>query len=221
VDDRFPRWQRTLVRKLSFLAIPNLGGILCGIAVLSFIANYIMPTSMDRFIFDPARVLDGEWWRLISFPLTGGFQDPFWFLFYVLWLYFVTNIVESLWGPAALTVYVFIGYLSALAGSFITGYPTDIMFFTLENLTLAFGTLMPDYEINVWGIFPLKAKWLAAFTALLLCRPLFFGGPAAQINLIAGVFPYLFFFTPVLYRNVKTRIQINKNRKRFHDDMWR
>ncbi len=218
MDERFPRWLRTVLRKLDFLGIPNLGGLLCGVAVLAFVANNIAPVPVERFMFDPYLILRGEWWRLFSFIFTNGFQSPLSLLFYVLYIYFIVNALESVWGPGPVTVYVLFSVLACLGGAFVVMQRVDVSSYLLFNISLAFGTLFPEYELLLFFILPVKAKWLAligvAFMALQFIR-------GDVVVLPISVIPYVVFFGPLLVSLVRNRIRRNKNRNRFDDDMWR
>jgi hypothetical protein len=224
MDDRFPLWLRRALVKLHFLNIPNLGGILCGLAALGFLANWFMPIGIQRFLFDPELVLQGEWWRLVTFPFTGGLTNPIFLLFYVMYLYFISEALESTWGPGPFTVYVLLGYLGCLIVAFITGYTIDISYFLIQYLTLAFGTLYPDYELNLYGIIPVKAKWFAWLAVLLIMvqfAHVLTLGFVEALALPLAFLPYLVFFGSLLLNQIRNRIRTSKNRRRFHDDMWK
>lgn len=221
MDSRFPQWLRTLVRKLEFIAVPNLGSILCGIAVVAFIANFVNPIPLQRFIFVPQLVLEGEWWRLFTFPFVGGLSNPIFVLFYCMYVYFVMNTLESAWGASALTLYVILGYLCVLLVSFVTLRPMDISWYLLEYLTLAYGTLYPNYELNLYGIIPVKAKWFAWLSVVFITMGFVRGGVLDNLMLPVAFLPYLVFFGPMLLGYMKDWKRTKENRKRFEHDMWR
>lgn len=218
MDDHLPRYLRWLIRKLGFLAVPNLGMLICGLAILAFLAQNFWGTPYERFVFDPDRVLEGEWWRLFAFPLSSSLDNPIWLLFYLLFVYYVLGALESAWGAAPLTLFVMLGYLSALGGAFLTGQPVSIWFYVLENAGLAFGTLFPNVELLLFLIIPVKAKWLAWLSVGLIGFQFFEGDIAVKIFIPIALFPYFLFFTPRLIHNIKTRIRVAKNRQRFNSE---
>ena len=221
MDSRFPKWLRTCVNKLDFLGIPNLAPLLCAMAVLAFVAKMMGGASIERFLFDPYLVLQGEWWRLFGFPVSDGLDNPVYLIFYVLYLYFVINTLESQWGPGPLTVFLLLGYLSALAASFLTMQPISIWFYILENVSLAFGTLFPDLELYIYFILPVKAKWLALLAGALILFKFIFASLLGKLFIAITLFPYLLFFSPMLISILKTKYQLSKNRKKFDRDSWR
>jgi hypothetical protein len=218
VDDRFPLWLRRVVGKLDFIGVPNLGALLCGIAVVAFFANLNHSVPLDRFIFDPELVRQGQWWRLFTFIFTSGFSNPINLIFYVLYLYFVMNALESLWGAGPLTVYILLSYLCCLLGAFIADSQVDISYYILTNVSLAFGTLLPDYQLLIYFILPVKAKWLALLGGAFIIWQIIGGN---IIIMPLSLIPYVLFFSPLLVKNIRSRIRISQNRKRFDDDMWK
>ena len=168
MDDRFPKWLKVVLRKLDFIGLPNIGMFVCGLSVLGFFGLNFLGAPLERFIFDPYLVTQGEWWRLFSFPTGDGITNPIWFIFYVLYIYFVMSSMEAQWGPGPLTIFTFFAYWCAIAASFVAGRPLSIWYHVVENLSLAFGTLFPNLELYLFFIIPVKAKWLAVFAGVLL-----------------------------------------------------
>ena len=230
MDQRFPKWLRTVVTKLDFLGVPNLGPLLCGVAVISFVAHQSQTIPMARFLFSPELILEGEWWRLVSFLFTAGMTTPLSLIFFVLYTYFVTNMLEAEWGPGPLTCFVLMSYLGAIIGGFVThlalGYfpmttSMRLTFYILENISLAFGTLFPEMQLNFYFVIPIRAKWFALVAGVMLAWEFLMGGMASKIFLPFALSPYLIFFGPMLVRYIKDWYRVKQNRKRFDKDMWR
>ena len=221
MDERFPSWLRKTVGKLDFLGLPNLGALVCGLAVLGFIGVTSGQFPLEKFIFDPEMVRQGEWWRLFPYPVSEALTNPIWLLFFVLYVYFVMQALESTWGPGPLTVFVILCYAAAVGGSFLTNRPVFIWLYILENISLAFGTLFPNFEIYVMFVIPAKAKWLALLAGVLLLWQFIMGGWDTKLFLLVVLSPYLLFFSPLLVGHVRTRMKVAKNRRRFEEDEWR
>lgn len=195
---------RKIVQRFSFFAIHNMGLFIAGLAVAGFVANLAMPVPIERFYLDPEMVLHhGQWWRLFTFAFTSGMTHPLWLLFFCLYIYFVCNALENTIGAAALTFYVFLGYLSLLGISFITYAPLDLSFYFVEYLTLAFATLFPEYELNLYGIIPVKAKWFGYLAAGLIGWQFLMGGLLAKLALPIVFLPYVLFFYPKIKYTLK------------------
>lgn len=221
MDHRFPKWLRIVVGKLDFIGIPNLAPLVVGMAVLAFIAQLSGNTPLERFIFDPHLVLQGEWWRIFSFPISDSMSNPLFLLLFLWYLYFVINALESHWGPGPTTVYLLLGYLSALAGAFMTMRPISIWFYIIENVSLAFGTLFPNFELLIYFVLPVKAKWLAALAGVMIVFQFITGGVDTKILLACALFPYLLFFGPMLFQTLRDRKRLAEHRRRFDHDSWR
>lgn len=206
-DSRFPNWAHWLFRKLSFVAIPNLGFAIAGLAVLAFFAVHMLGAPADRFIFVPEAVLDGEYWRLFAFPGTETRGNIVYLLFFVLYVVFVYRALEEYWGTAPVTLFTIICYLCAIAASFLSGRPLPIWYHVLENVSLAFGTLFPELELYLFMVLPVKAKWLAALAGAILTLQFLTGSVSEKIAIGVSMAPYLAFFGPMLYRSARSRIR--------------
>lgn len=221
MDSRFPKWVRVLVGHLDFIAVPNLALLISGLAVLAFVGQNFLGASLDRFVFDPALVLQGEWYRLFAFPLTEGYRHPIWLLFFVLYVYFVVGAMESTWGSGPMTVFVLFSYLAAIAGSFLVFQPVSLWYYILLNISLAFGTIFPEMVFYIFFVLPVKAKWVAWFTGALLLFQLLVNPLLWKLFLIVVLLPYLTWFGPMGYQKLRMHLRVRTNRKRFDKDMWK
>lgn len=214
MDDRFPKWLRTIVGFFSFLSLPNLGPLICGLAVLGFIGNNVLQAPMERFVFDPQAFLAGEWWRLCAFPTQ---SDPLWLLFFCMYVYFIFQMLEQNWGEAPLTLFTLFAYVMALTASLISGQSLEIWTHVLENISLAFGTLFPEMELLLFFVLPVKAKYLALFAGLVFLWQFVTGSDNQRLVLFLVLLPYFVFFGPVLFKNLRMKWKVSRNRRRFDD----
>jgi len=225
MDHRFPHWLRIVLRKLDFLALPNLGMLVCALGAMAYFSQVSGFSAVDRFTFDPIAIREGgEWWRLFAFPMSDPSStpnNPIFFIFLILFTYFIFQSIESQWGSGPLTIFVLINYISTAAGSLILNYPTNLWHHILINLSLVFGTLFPNFEILLFFILPVKAKWLTLFSGALIVFQFVVGTPTYKLFLLFALFPYFLFFGPYFAKELVTRIRISKNRKKFDKDMWR
>lgn len=214
MDERFPRWLRRVVSALSFLSLPNLGPLICGLAILGFIGSTMLQAPMDRFVFDPQAVLRGEWWRFFAFPTL---TEPIWLLFFCMYVYFVYDMLEKSWGEAPVTIFTLFSYIMAIVASLVTGQPLPVWIHVLQNVSLAFGTLFPDMELMLFFVLPVKAKYLAMFSGALFVWQFIMGSGTDRLFLFLVMLPYIVFFLPMGISAIRTRRKINQNRKRFDD----
>ena len=221
MDDRFPKWLRVGLKRLDFLGLPNLGMLIAGLTVLGFIGQTMLGAPIERFVFDPNKVMSGEWWRLFAYPVSEQLSNPIWLLLYVLYIYFVMSSLESQWGPGPGTVFTLFSYLAAIGAGFLSGRPLSVWYHVVENVSLAFGTLFPNLELYLFFILPVKAKWLAFLAGGVLLLQFVLGDLTTKLFLVVVMAPYLVFFGPMLVRNIRDMWKRRGRRKRLDDDMWR
>jgi membrane associated rhomboid family serine protease len=117
--------------------------------------------------FDPADFFTRPWTLL-----TYGFVHlgPFHLLGNLLVLFFFGPRLEDHWGGRDfLRVYLFAVLAGALASFLLfavqpAGYIIGASAGTLGLLT-AYGMLWPEDEVHIWGIFPIRVKWLVLILA--------------------------------------------------------
>ena len=218
MDNRFPALLRSILRKLDFLALPGLGKFIVAATVVAFVAKNILGVPADRFVFDPQLVLDGELWRLIVFP-SQGIDNPLWLLFFILYIFFVFNSLEAVWGSGPLTVFTLFSYIMAILGAFVIGQPVPVWFYVVENVSLAFWTLFPELELYIYFILPVKAKWLALLAGVAICFQFLLAGLTGKILFAMVLSPYLLFFSPMLLAMIRRRRRPKEQQHR--DSDWR
>lgn len=221
MDERFPRYLRWIVTKLDFVGLPNLGMLICGLAILGFVGTQMLGAPLHQFTFAPDLVRDGQWWRLFAFPVSEGLTNPLWLIFYVMFIYFVMNALEENWGPGPLTVFTAFAYICAIAGSIITNVSTNVWHYVLENIGFAFGTLFPDVEFYLFFVLPVKAKWMSLAIGGLLLLQFFGSSGMGKLFLLIAFCPYLLFFGPYLVNTVYLKRKIAKHRQRFDAQDWK
>jgi len=119
----------------------------------------------------PGRLLEQPW-SLLTFPFVH--RDPLGILFTLLTLFFFGGSLEDRWGGRG-----FLKFCAASAagsallaillsvGSGMAMVPVSGFTGVIYGLLLALALYWPDMEISIWGIIPVKAKWLAIVTAVI------------------------------------------------------
>ncbi len=110
------------------------------------------------FAFSPSAVLTRPWGAFTYMFLHGGFGHLFWNM---LILFFFGPPLESRWGSQAFLKYYFVCGLGGVALSFL--FVSNLIVgasAALYGLMLAFAMIWPNAPIYIWGIFPVKAKWM-------------------------------------------------------------
>ncbi len=127
---------------------------------------------VDFMQFDAHAIMQGEVWRLFTWIFTRGANfvgEPLGILyifFYVTFNRWLGSVLESVWGTLRLNLYYFGGALITVLGAMVIWWvarlPVSISAYFLElSLFLAVATLIPEERILLFGVFPIKMRWMA------------------------------------------------------------
>ncbi len=156
-----------LERRFGGFALPHLTLGIIGIQGLTFLAAVSNPGIIAGMNLDTARVLSGEWWRLITFMMMPPSLSPIWTAIGLYVLYLTGGALENAIGHFRYNLYWLVGYLASLAAAFLVpGTPVSNAYLT-TSVFLAFAMLYPNFEFLLFFILPVKVKWLALLTWLL------------------------------------------------------
>ena len=135
---------------------------------------------LEWFSFQPTKILFRPWTPLTYMFLHGGFGHLFWNM---LFLFFFGPQLESKWGSKEFIRYYLVCGLGGVALSFLfVSYSIIGASAAVYGVMLAFAMAWPDAPIYVWGIFPVKAKWLVGFFVLITFTNAFHGRTMATIS---------------------------------------
>ena len=104
-----------LERRLGFIAIPGLLRYIAILTALVFVLYKVDHSYLRLIDLDPSSIGRGQVWRLVTYlfipQLTSLLPLPDWVnaAFYVLFLWWMGNGLESVWGPFRLTLFYLIG----------------------------------------------------------------------------------------------------------------
>ena len=138
--------------------------------VAFWLMNVINPTFLQYIVFDPALILRGQVWRLVSFmfyPANTGLLALLVFYFY----YWIGSILEREWGSGPFTVYFFSGVILTIIYGFVMyfafGYRVmlDSSYIYL-SMFFSFAAMYPDMQVLFMFIIPVRMKFLALIDAV-------------------------------------------------------
>lgn len=200
-----------LEQKFGRYAVQNLPMYIVGCYIIGSVIDFVAPNLYYSYLaLNPAMILQGQVWRLVTFlfaPLV-DMRSLIGLLFIVFVLGFYYNICRSLeqvWGSFRFNMYMLTGVISTVAASFIvyaiTRSPLVIMdtYYLQLALFLAFATLFPDMTVLLYGIIPLKMKWLAYLDVALLAFSFLTAGSgiyglSTRIEIIVSLLNFLIYF---------------------------
>ena len=149
--------------------IPNLMRYIVIANAVFWLMGAVNPVLMNYLLFNPALILRGQIWRLISFvfiPPSTGVLAFIAFYFY----YWIGTTLENQWGTGQFTIYFFTGVILTIvygfAIYFITGRSVSLSStYIFLSMFFSFAAMFPDMQVLFLFIIPVKMKYLALVDA--------------------------------------------------------
>ena len=196
------RWLDRFCYNHPNFGIPNLMKfIVIGNVLVFFLDMFSNGYVSWLFSFFSPLILQGQIWRIISFLFVptsgyGGMFSILWFAMTTLFYYYIGNALERQWGTARFTVFYGLGVVLNILVGFLMG--STSMYYINMSMFFAFATLYPDLQVLLYGILPLKVKWLAWIDAALFAFDFFFSIFSRQwitaVLPLVAILNYLIFF---------------------------
>ena len=234
-----------LRRKLEKYAIPNLTLYLIICYGIGYLMQYLVPAGYQYLMLDPFLVLKGQVWSLVTWILIPPDSSNLFFVLITLYLYYsLGGLLERIWGTYKYNVYLFSGLLFTILGAFVLcGYsvlmgaqPTMYTGLYLLNngstvyfgqfstyyinmsIFLACAASIPDVQVLLMFLFPIKVKWLGIVYGIILLVNCIQGGIATWIVVIFSLLNFLVFF---LRSKGKMHLSVGqiKRQQEFHQKM--
>lgn len=202
-------WLDKLERKLGRFAIPNLTVYLLVGYVIGFGIVNLMRDMVGYLTLEPALILRGQVWRLISWVLIPPTDNLISLVFLVLLYYSLGTALERTWGSFRYNVYIFSGLLFTVLAVF--GLYTFYYFrygvevplsavgligtnYITMSIFLAFAVIYPDMEVMLYFILPIKMKWMALVYVVLAGYDFINGGIGIRVAIGASLLNFVIFF---------------------------
>ena len=209
-------WLDKLERKFGRCAIPNLTVYLLVAYVIGFGIVNLMRDMVGYLTLEPALILRGQVWRLISWVLIPPTDNLISLVFLVLLYYSLGTALERTWGSFRYNVYIFSGLLFTVIAEFgLYAYfrfrygvemPLSMIGLVSTNyitmsIFLAFAAIYPDMEVLLYFILPIKMKWMALVYVVMAGYSFFRGGLMTKVAIGASLLNFIIFF--LSSRNMK------------------
>jgi hypothetical protein len=186
-------WVDRLEPKLGWLAVPGLPLYLSAMTAFVAILSAVKPEFRYALELEPAGLLHGQVWRALTFLVVPPPAGPLWLFLWLALLYSCLSALEAAWGDFKTTMYVAVGALCTVAGSLAVREGMDPTMVHLSTF-LAFARLLPEREVLVMFVFPVKVRWLAALAGLLVAVEFVTEGAPGKVYLASGLCSYFLFF---------------------------
>ena len=192
------RWLDRFCYNHPNFGIPNLMKIVViGNVLVYFLDMFSQGYASYALMFYTPWILQGQVWRLISFIFVPtGSNFVLWFIMTTLFYYYIGNALERQWGTARFTVFYGLGVVLNILVGFLMG--TTSMYHVNMSMFFAFATLYPELQVMLYGILPLKVKWLAWIDAALFAFDIVYSLVSRQwvtaVLPLVAILNYLIFF---------------------------
>lgn len=202
-------WLDKLERKIGRYAIPNLTVYLLAGYVIGYGIIYLMPNMIGWLTLEPALILRGQVWRIISWVLIPPTTNLISLFFLVLLYYSLGTALERTWGTFRYNVYIFSGILFTviavfiLYGVFFFMYGAEVSLSSIGlvstnyitmSIFLAFAAIYPDMEVMLYFVLPIKMKWMAIIYAAMALYYFITGGIVSRVAIAASLLNFVIFF---------------------------
>ena len=160
------------------------------------------PTFLYYLQFDPALILRGQVWRIISFifiPPSTGILAFIAFYFY----YWIGSTLENQWGTGQFTIYFFTGVILTVLYGFVIYFVTGrsvVLSSTYIYLSMffSFAAMFPDMQVLFMFFIPVKMKYLALVDAAFFLLSVFTTSFPENLLPVVAVLNFLIFCGPEL-----------------------
>jgi len=126
-----------------------------------FLLVFALRGLLPYLAFTPAEVLSRPWTLLTYMFVHGGF---FHLLFNMLGVFFFGPPLEERWGSTEfIRFFLVCGIGGALLSLLFPHVPIVGASAAVYGILVAYAMYWPDNQIYIWGILPVKAKWLVLF----------------------------------------------------------
>lgn len=218
-------WLDKLERKFGRFAIPNLTIYLLGCYIVGYVISIIMPQLLNYFTLEIGLVFTGQVWRLLSWIIIPPTNSLIYMIFMLLLYYSLGNTLENAWGAFRYNLYILSGIIFTVLGAIVIFVMTGgfiglgsifSTYYLNLSIFLACATLMPDIQLLLYGIIPVKMKWLGYLDVALLIYSGVTGGIIIWVLIIASLLNYLLFFLSTRNtrkyspKQVKRRVQFEQ-----------
>lgn len=221
-------------RKFGKYAIRNLSLVLIVCYGIGYLLSIFSAGIFDFLTLNPYLILRGQIWRLITWilipPQAGGLLST---IIMMMFYYSVGTTLERTWGTYRYNVYIFLGLLFTVLGSFVSmgvGYlfhEDAIMimgaldffgngarffstYYVNMSIFLAFAATFPEAQVLLMFIIPIKVKWLGIAYGFLLGLFFIRGDFFERIAIVASLVNFIIFFVSSRRRIIISPKQMKK-----------
>lgn len=193
-------------RKYGRYAIHNLMLYISVLYALGYVIITINPNFYYQYLcLNFAEIFRGQIWRLVTFIIYPTDTNLILLIISLYFYNFLGRTLENIWGAFKFNVYYFTGLILTILASLILYLITgDVWLMGTQYLNMsifmAFAVTIPDMQVLLMFLIPIKVKWLAYIDAAMLLmdfvRGIVNGNYGASISIVVCFMNFfIFFFT--------------------------
>lgn len=215
-------------KKFSKYAIPNLSLYLIICYAFGYVIQLINPAFVMYLTLEPAYILQGQIWRIITWILIPPNSGNIFFTLIMLYFYYsIGKSLESMWGTYRYNCYLFSGMLFTVIGSFLlytglamlglsgaVGFGLYFSTYYINmSIFLAYAATFPDMQVLLMFIIPVRVKYLGIIYGIMLLLECIQGGLILWVVIGSSLLNFVvFYFTSrkrvhITPKQVKQRAQ--------------
>ncbi len=194
-------WLHRLEVKYGKYAIRNLPMYIVGLYLIGAILELLTQGRIYSYIsLNPYLVLHGQPWRIVTFLLAPPSVSIIFLVFVLLFYYSIGMALTNVWGAFKFNLYILVGIIATVLGSLLAYAVTKSQYINMDtyyitlSMFLAYATIFPDAEVYLYGILPIKVKWLGILDAILIAYSFFVGSMGDRISIVASLLNFILFY---------------------------
>ncbi len=230
-------------RKFGKYAIPNLSLYLIMGYILGYVLLFVSPAALDFLTLNTYLILHGQIWRLVTWIIIPPSRLDLFTIVMLMFYYSVGTSLERTWGTFYYNVYLLMGMLFTIIGSFLVMgisyvpgvryndmrtlvYGTENYFrmvagsfstyFVNMSIFLGFAATFPDVQVLLMFIIPIKVKWMGIAYAVLLGVQFLQSDIVGMIVIGASLLNFVLFFMMTRSSRIGMRFSPHQVKRR-HD----
>ena len=176
---------------MKYIVLANAAVFVLDLFTNSFFSNLLF--------FHYNSIMHGQVWRLLTFilvPSIGGagsvgfglMTNVFFFAMTSFFYYSIGTTLERYMGSTKFTVFYALGVLLNMLLGLLTHASVN-MYYINMSMFFSFATLYPDMRVLLYGIIPLKVKWLALIDVALFAVDVL--GALLRLDFIGALLPII------------------------------
>lgn len=194
--------------------------IMGGVYVADLVLAPSLGISLSSYlVFSKEAILRGQIWRLVTFVFLPPTSSLLFIIVQLLFYNFLGNMLQSHWGRLRFNLFYFTGMIFNIIAGMVTGYATS--YYLNLSLFLAVAILYPEMHINIYGILPIRMKWLALVDVLLLLPGLITGTWGTRVAIVLSLANVLLFFYDRFLQQFKEARRRYEWKKNWRNGNWR